>query len=263
MTYPATAARRGCGAVPAARGTVSVRRVHSMVGASARWEGRRRRLGPPWRKIRGASARTTPSGGESMGSARGLSSEAKASSIEGDPDLPIAEVEPAVSAGKVALAGVVGRRERIDEVMLLARSASGVVAVRSFLRLKAPSWHHPASRLPAAWAALHFPQAWPHRRICTEGHGWCRKMPMSVVPPGYSACSQRTCAFVSPCVSPCGCTRSGVRPPNRVDGRSLWTKLWHGRCIVTLTTASGRAGHPRDHRPGLRGHRRTAERGGV
>lgn len=66
----------------------------------------------------------------------GIATKIKAK-IVGDPDLRIGQVDLDVFAGNVVLAGVVSRREKIDEIVRLARSADGVVAVKSFLQLKA------------------------------------------------------------------------------------------------------------------------------
>ncbi len=65
----------------------------------------------------------------------GIATKIKAK-IVGDLDLRIAQVDLDVFAGQVVLAGVVDRREKIDEVVRLARSVDGVVAVKSFLQVK-------------------------------------------------------------------------------------------------------------------------------
>ena len=66
----------------------------------------------------------------------GIATKIKAK-IVGDLDLRISQVDLDVFGGQVVLAGVVDRREKIDEVVRLARSVDGVVAVKSFLQVKA------------------------------------------------------------------------------------------------------------------------------
>ncbi len=66
----------------------------------------------------------------------GIATKIKAK-IVGDLDLRISQVDLDVFAGQVVVAGVVDRREKIDEVVRLARSVDGVTAVRSFLQVKA------------------------------------------------------------------------------------------------------------------------------
>lgn len=72
-------------------------------------------------------------------------------------------------------AGVVDRRERIHEMVRVARSVAGVVAVRSFLHVKVPPSRRPTSgpanpavltpALPAVQAVLPFPWARSPREI--------------------------------------------------------------------------------------------------
>lgn len=66
----------------------------------------------------------------------GLATKIKAK-IVGDLDLRISQIDLAVVAGTAVLAGVVDRREKIDEIVRLARSVDGVAAVKSFLQIKA------------------------------------------------------------------------------------------------------------------------------
>lgn len=57
--------------------------------------------------------------------------------IIGDGALRISQVDMAVIAGHAVLTGVVDRSEKIDQIVRHARSVEGVVAVRSFMQLKA------------------------------------------------------------------------------------------------------------------------------
>ena len=66
----------------------------------------------------------------------GITAKIKAKII-GDMDLRVAQVDMAVIAGHAVLTGVVDRREKIDRIVRHARSVDGVVAVKSFLQLKA------------------------------------------------------------------------------------------------------------------------------
>ena len=66
----------------------------------------------------------------------GIATKIKAK-VVGDLDLRISQVDLDVFAGQAVLAGVVDRREKIDEIVRLVRSVDGVVAVKSFLQVKA------------------------------------------------------------------------------------------------------------------------------
>lgn len=57
--------------------------------------------------------------------------------IIGDMALRVSQVDMVVIAGHAILTGVVDRREKIDQIIRHARSVDGVVAVKSFLELKA------------------------------------------------------------------------------------------------------------------------------
>lgn len=67
----------------------------------------------------------------------GISTKVKAR-IVGDMALRISQFDLTTIAGHVVLAGVVDRREKIDRVVQHARAVDGVVAVKSFLQVKAP-----------------------------------------------------------------------------------------------------------------------------
>lgn len=56
--------------------------------------------------------------------------------IIGDMALRVSQVDMAVIAGHVILAGIVDGQEKIDQIVHHARSVDGVVAVKSFLSLK-------------------------------------------------------------------------------------------------------------------------------
>lgn len=58
--------------------------------------------------------------------------------IVGDVDLRVSQVDMTVVAGHVVLTGIVDRQEKIDRIIHHARSVDGVVAVKSFMRLKSP-----------------------------------------------------------------------------------------------------------------------------
>jgi osmotically-inducible protein OsmY len=57
--------------------------------------------------------------------------------IIGDGALRVSQVDMAVVAGHAVLAGVVDRPEKIEQIIRHARAVEGVVAVKSFLQLKA------------------------------------------------------------------------------------------------------------------------------
>ncbi len=57
--------------------------------------------------------------------------------IIGDSGLRVSQVDMVVIAGHAVLTGVVDRQEKIERIVRHARSVDGVVAVKSFLELKA------------------------------------------------------------------------------------------------------------------------------
>ncbi len=57
--------------------------------------------------------------------------------IVGDPNLRLSQFDFTTIAGHVVLTGVVDRREKIDQVVRYAREVDGVVAVKSFMQIKA------------------------------------------------------------------------------------------------------------------------------
>ncbi len=57
--------------------------------------------------------------------------------IIGDGALRVSQVDMAVVAGHAVLTGVVDRPEKIEQIIRHARAVEGVVAVKSFLQLKA------------------------------------------------------------------------------------------------------------------------------
>jgi len=57
--------------------------------------------------------------------------------IIGDGALRISQVDMAVVAGHAVLTGVVDRPEKIEQIIRHARAVEGVVAVKSFLQIKA------------------------------------------------------------------------------------------------------------------------------
>ncbi len=57
--------------------------------------------------------------------------------IVGDRNLRLSQFDLTTVAGHVVLTGVVDRQEKIDQVIRYAREVDGVVAVKSFLQLKA------------------------------------------------------------------------------------------------------------------------------
>jgi hyperosmotically inducible protein len=59
--------------------------------------------------------------------------------IIGDGDLKASQVDFAVLGGHVVLVGVVDRPAKIDQVIRHARAVDGVVAVKSFMQVKAPN----------------------------------------------------------------------------------------------------------------------------
>jgi osmotically-inducible protein OsmY len=58
--------------------------------------------------------------------------------IIGDGDLKASQVDTAVIAGHVVLAGVVDRQAKIDAIVGHARAVDGVVTVTSYIQLKSP-----------------------------------------------------------------------------------------------------------------------------
>jgi hyperosmotically inducible protein len=57
--------------------------------------------------------------------------------IVGDRELRLSQFDLTTIAGHVVLTGVVDRQEKIDKAIAYARSVDGVVAVRSFMQVKA------------------------------------------------------------------------------------------------------------------------------
>lgn len=84
--------------------------------------------------------------------------------IIGDLQLRAAQVDVSVVGGHAVVAGIVESEDKIDRIVALARTAGGVVAVRSFVQVKSVSAavpsRPPAPRAPVA-SAPPSPQAEP------------------------------------------------------------------------------------------------------